>query len=71
MGGKIPKTTSGMPYPENLKPIGHPGAGPNWFSPIPCEPCACGCPNHSGCSVTAFNRDAFMQIIDRRRKANK
>lgn len=55
--------TSGMPYPENLKPIGHPGGGPNWFSPYPCCPCACGSPNHVECSVTVFNNDTFTCSI--------
>lgn len=58
------KTTQGMPWPESLKPCGHPGAGRHWFSPVACEPCACGSPNHAACSVTWFNRRAFADAMN-------
>lgn len=64
MAGKILKTYWGETPAEQLQPQGHPGGGPNWFSPVPCEPCACGSMAHSGCSVTAFNRDAFLAVMD-------
>lgn len=61
---RMMETTSAMPCPESLKPQRHPGSGMNWFSPVACEPCACGTPNHSACSVTEFNRRAFATAMN-------